>query len=51
VAISRAQCMTVLVCSPRLLDIRCNSPEQMALANLLCAYAERATRREPAAAR
>jgi predicted RecB family nuclease len=50
VAISRAQCMTVLVCSPRLLEIPCNNPEQMALANLLCAYAERATRREPAAA-
>ncbi len=48
VAISRAQCMTVLVCSPRLLEIRCSSPEQMALANLLCLYAERATRREPA---
>jgi predicted RecB family nuclease len=50
VAISRAQCLTVLVCSPRLLEIRCKSPEQMALANLLCLYAERATRREPAAA-
>jgi predicted RecB family nuclease len=46
VAISRAQCMTVLVCSPRLLEVRCNSPEQMALANLLCLYAERATPQE-----
>jgi predicted RecB family nuclease len=46
VAISRAQCMTVLVCSPRLLEIRCKSAEEMALANLLCLYAERATRRE-----
>ncbi len=43
VAISRAQCMTVLVCSPKLLEIRCSTPEQMALANLLCAYAEAAT--------
>ena len=42
VAISRAQCLTVLVCSPRLLQIHCTSPEQMALANLLCAYAESA---------
>ncbi|MGC1381447.1 MAG: TM0106 family RecB-like putative nuclease [Candidatus Baltobacteraceae bacterium] len=40
VAISRAQCASVLVCSPRLLEVRCNAPEQMALVNLLCAYAE-----------
>ncbi len=43
VAISRAQCLSVLVCSPRLLEIRCKTPEQMALANLLCAYAETAS--------
>ncbi|MFN2450309.1 MAG: TM0106 family RecB-like putative nuclease, partial [Candidatus Baltobacteraceae bacterium] len=42
VAISRAQCMSVLVCSPRLLDARCPKPEAMALVNLLCAYAESA---------
>ena len=42
VAISRAQALSVLVCSPRLLEVRCKSPEQMALANLLCAYAESA---------
>lgn len=42
VAISRARAAAVLVCSPRLLDIACRTPEQMALANLLCAYAERA---------
>ncbi|MGB6517303.1 MAG: TM0106 family RecB-like putative nuclease [Candidatus Cybelea sp.] len=42
VAISRARAACVLVCSPRLLDIRCRTPEQMALANLLCAFAERA---------
>lgn len=41
VAISRAQCMTVLVCSPRLLELRCRTPEEMALVNLLCAYVER----------
>lgn len=42
VAISRARAMSVLVCSPRLLDIACRTPEQMALANLLCAFVERA---------
>ena len=42
VAISRARAATVLVCSPRLLDIRCRTPDQMALANLLCAFSERA---------
>ena len=42
VAISRAQCLSVLVCSPRLLEIRCRTPEQMALVNLLCDFCERA---------
>ncbi len=42
VAISRAQCLTVLVCSPRLLELRCRTPEEMALVNLLCAYVETA---------
>jgi predicted RecB family nuclease len=42
VAISRARAASVLVCSPRLLDISCRTPEEMALANLLCAFAERA---------
>jgi uncharacterized protein len=42
VAVSRAQCLSILVCSPRLLDVPCSSPEQMALVNLLCAYAEAA---------
>ncbi len=40
VAISRARAVSVLVCSPRLLDIACRSPEEMALANLLCAFVE-----------
>lgn len=40
VAISRAQCLSVLVCSPRLLDIRCHRAEQIALVNLLCEYVE-----------
>ncbi|HTU82331.1 MAG TPA: TM0106 family RecB-like putative nuclease [Candidatus Acidoferrales bacterium] len=42
VAISRAQCLTVLVCSPLLLELRCKTPEQMSLVNLLCAYVESA---------
>ena len=45
VAISRAQCMSVLVCSPELLSVRCAIPEQMALVNLLCAFVEGATGR------
>jgi uncharacterized protein len=40
VAISRAQCLVVLVCSPQLLDIRCNHAEQMALVNIVCRYTE-----------
>jgi len=46
VAISRAQCMSVLVCSPDLLNVRCSTPEQMALVNLLCAFVEKARTRE-----
>lgn len=42
VAISRARAACMLLCSPRLLEIVCRTPEQMALANLLCAFAERA---------
>lgn len=40
VAISRAQCMTILVCSPALLTLRCKHPEQMYLVNVLCRYVE-----------
>jgi uncharacterized protein len=42
VAISRAQCLSVLVCSPQLLDARCRNPEQMQLVSLLCSFVERA---------
>ena len=45
VAISRAQALTVLVCSPQLLEVGCTSVAQMALANLLCRYAESEERR------
>lgn len=43
VAVSRARAMSVLVCSPRLLDIPCNAIEQVRLANLLCSYVEQST--------
>jgi superfamily I DNA and/or RNA helicase len=36
VAVSRAKCLAVVVASPQLLHIRCNSPAQMELVNTLC---------------
>jgi uncharacterized protein len=42
VAVSRAQGLAVLVCSPRLLEVRCRTPEQMRLANALCRFVEMA---------
>jgi uncharacterized protein len=44
VAISRAQCLAYLVCSPRLLDANCRTVEQMRLVNSLCRFAEDADR-------
>jgi predicted RecB family nuclease len=43
VAISRAQCLAYLVCSPRLLDANCRTVEQMRLANALCRFVEEAS--------
>jgi predicted RecB family nuclease len=43
VAISRAQCLAVLVHSPQLLDTDCNSLETMALVDDACRYLELAT--------
>jgi len=40
VAISRAQCLAVLVWSPRLLEARCQSLEEMQLVNALCRLVE-----------
>ena len=40
VAISRAQCLAYLVCSPRLLDVNCRTIDQMRLANALCRFVE-----------
>jgi superfamily I DNA and/or RNA helicase len=42
VAISRAQCLAYMVCSPRLLDANCQTVEQMRLANALCRLVEQA---------
>lgn len=36
VAISRAMCLSIVVACPDLLSVKCNSPEQIALVNLLC---------------
>jgi predicted RecB family nuclease len=40
VAVSRAQCLALLVCSPRLLEARCHSIEEMQLVNALCRLVE-----------
>jgi uncharacterized protein len=40
VAVSRAKAMAVLVCSPRLLETRCRTVEQMRLVNGLCKFVE-----------
>jgi superfamily I DNA and/or RNA helicase len=48
VAISRAQGVAILVCSPALLRVRCHTPAQMRLANALCRYVEMAAERETA---
>ena len=42
VAVSRAQCVAVIVASPALFHIECKSPHQMQLANALCRYLEMA---------
>jgi predicted RecB family nuclease len=40
VAISRAKCLSVVVGSPRLLETRCRSVEQMKLVNAVCRFVE-----------
>jgi predicted RecB family nuclease len=40
VAISRARCLAILVASPKLLDIKASSIEQMRLVNALCRFVE-----------
>jgi uncharacterized protein len=41
VAISRAKCLSVVVCSPTLMEARCRTVEQMSLVNALCRFVER----------
>jgi len=36
VAISRAKCLALFVANPKLMDISCSTPEQMALVNTVC---------------
>ena len=43
VAISRAQCMAILVASPEIFEAECKTPRQMQLANAFCRYLELAT--------
>jgi superfamily I DNA and/or RNA helicase len=40
VAVSRARCLAILVVSPRLLEIRCRSVEQLRLVSALCRLVE-----------
>jgi uncharacterized protein len=42
VALSRARALAILLCSPRLLDVRCHTLDQMRLANNLCRFVEAA---------
>jgi predicted RecB family nuclease len=42
VAVSRAKALAILVCSPRLLETRCRTVDQMRLVNGLCLFTERA---------
>lgn len=36
VAVSRARCLSLVIASPKLLDVDCSTPEQMKLVNTLC---------------
>jgi uncharacterized protein len=42
VAVSRAQCVSVIVANPALLQVDCKTPRQIQLANALCRYLEMA---------
>jgi predicted RecB family nuclease len=46
VAVSRAQCLAFVVCSPRLLEVDCQTVEHLRLANALCLFAEHALAQE-----
>jgi uncharacterized protein len=40
VAVSRAQCLAYVACSPRLLEVDCRTVEHLKLANALCKFVE-----------
>jgi uncharacterized protein len=40
VATSRARCISIIVSSPRLVEVDCRTPGQMQLANAFCRYLE-----------
>jgi uncharacterized protein len=40
VAVSRAQCLAYVACSPRLLEVDCRTVEHLKLANALCRFVE-----------
>ena len=46
VAISRAKCQAIVLANPALMAIKCKTPEQMALVNLLC-WVAASSRSEP----
>lgn len=46
VAISRARCTVVVIVNPALMAIRCTTPEQMALVNTLCWFANPSVHRQ-----
>jgi uncharacterized protein len=47
VAISRAECLAYLVCSPRLLEVDCRTIDHMRLANALCRFVELSVQPSP----
>ena len=42
VAVSRAQALAVVVCSPKLMSARCSNVDDMRLVNMLCQFADAA---------
>ena len=48
VAVSRARSLAVLVASPKLMEVSCATPEQMALLNTLCWFVAAARSSQPA---
>ena len=48
VALSRAQCLAVVIASPKLLDVPCKTIEQMRLASIFCQLSDYAVHASPA---